>query len=495
MSSLHTLADLRCDISRQQLDDPALDHLRAFALDRGFESHRRALFAGESVNAGQQPALYTALRSPKGDALMPPSVSAQVASSLSEMADSTQSLISGRWLGSSSKPIRDIVHIGTGGSYLGPALVCSALESYGLGRIRYHYVSNVDGANLAGVLAGIHPEQTLFLVVSKSFTTQETLMNMHSARTWMLERGICQNLDRHFIAITAHPQRARGSSVNFARILNLWSWVPGRFSVWSAASLIVAAHIGMNGFDEFLEGARRVDEHFLNAPVEDNLPLLLALIDLWNGNVLGLNSQALVAYSERLKLLPAYVQQLQMESNGKRVSRTGEVLNHSTSKVLWGGVGSTDQHSYFQFLHQGTEVAAVDFVLCLDERDSLPGHQDWLISACLAQSNVLEKGNQDTSLSPHQLLPGGRPSTLIVLPALTPKTLGQLLALFEHRIFCQSILWGNNSFDQFGVDQGKQVAERVHAAITQDQPVGDSAIDRLLAIYNERKAEFLERRS
>lgn len=486
-----SVADLSCDLSRQKLDDTILDQLLNLAQKKDFNRRRQALFSGEPVNeTEQQPALYTALRADYGQASAKPKVHNQIADGLAKMAKCVQLLISGCWLGASSKPIRNIVHIGIGGSCLGPELACSALAPYGLNRIHHYYVSNMDGADLANALDRVHPEQTLFVVVSKSFTTQEVLLNAHSARHWLLERGIPEKgLDRHFIAVTAQPQRARRSGIRFAEYLPLWDWVPGRFSIWSTVSLTLATHIGIEGFYDFLRGASQMDQHFLNAPMEDNLPLLLALVDFWNNNVLGINSQVLLPYSERLNLLPCYIQQLQMESNGKRVSRMGDTLNYSTSKVVWGGVGTTDQHSYFQFLHQGTEPVAVDFILDLSRaKDSLSVHQDWLVSACLAQSEILAKGSQDIALPPHQVLPGGRPSTITAFSDLTPAVLGQLLALFEHRIFCQAVLWDINPFDQFGVDQGKRAAERVYAAMAEGTATGDQVTDRFLAWYNQSKS-------
>ena len=492
VSCLRAVADLHVDISQQLLDDEALDELLGLAKKVGFEERRKALFDGDIVNeTEQQPALHMALRSAAEQNSFGAERVAAVHQTLAIMSTHVDALTQGRWLGATAKPIRTLVHIGIGGSHLGPKLMCQALQPYALGRIAIHYVDNIDSASLSSVLAQIDPEQTLFVVVSKSFTSQEVLANMHSARAWLLERGIpAAQCKRHFLAVTAHPERAQASGVDFADCLQLWEWVSGRFSLWSAVSLAVAVHIGMQGFVDFLSGARQIDQHFQVTPMADNLPLLLALTDIWNAHALNSTSHAIVPYSKRLELLPAYLQQLQMESNGKRVSRAGKPLRHRTSSVWWGGAGTNGQHSYYQFLHQGTEQTAMDFILCLSDQNCLPDHQDWLVSACLAQSTVLAKGNlvdspeeQDAGLDAHQWLPGNRPSNTIVLPALTPAVMGQLLALFEHRIFCQSVLWDINPFDQFGVERGKQITASVYTTIVSEQPAADAFIEKILSLY------------
>lgn len=492
VSCLREVADLHVDISQQLLDDEALGELLELAKKAGFDERRKALFDGDIVNeTEQQPALHMALRSAAEPNGFGTEQVAAVHQTLATMAAHVDTLTQGRWLGATAKPVRTLVHIGIGGSHLGPKFLCQALQPYTLGRIGIHYVDNVDGANLSSVLAQIDPEQTLFVVVSKSFTSQEVLANMYSARTWLLERGIpAAQCKRHFLAITAHPERAQASGVEFADCLQLWEWVSGRFSLWSAVSLTVAVHIGMQSFVDFLSGARQMDQHFQTTPMADNLPLLLALTDIWNAHALNSTSHVILPYSARLELLPTYLQQLQMESNGKRVSRTGQPLQHHTSGVLWGSAGTSGQHSYYQFLHQGTGQTAMDFILCLSDQSCLSGHQDWLVSACLAQSTVLAKGDlhdstegRDASLDAHQWLPGNSPSNTIVLPALTPAVMGQLLALFEHRIFCQSVLWDVNPFDQFGVERGKQLTAGVHAAIVAEESVADTFIEKILSLY------------
>lgn len=490
------IADLCVDLSRQLLDDQALKELLQLAARMGFDSRRQTLWRempGQKT-ASDAP-LYMALRAPATDNSWPDADQTQ--QTLTEMFGLAERLIQGDWAGSTGKPIRDLVHLGIGGSHLGPELVCRALRAQGLQRIRVHYVANVDGVALKDVLAEVHPEQTLFFVASKSFTTKEVLVNMGSARSWLLERGISlSGLSQHFLATTAHPERAHALGILPEHCLRLTDWTVGRFSIWSGVGLSLAVHLGVAGFREFLAGARLVDEHFYTMPMADNLPLLLALVDLWNSNVLELASQVILPYTQRLVLLPAYLQQLQMESSGKRVSRNGQVLSHRTSPVLWGGVGTNGQHAYHQLLHQGTESFAADFILCLDGQSGFKHHQDWLVSACLGQAEAFARGEgafvpqteEEAVLPPaaHKALPGNKPSTMILLSSLTPSSMGQLLALFEHRIFCQSILWDINAFDQFGVEHGKRLANHIYTAITQHEETGEETTDRLLSLYRQR---------
>lgn len=497
LGTIFTAADIRVDLSRQLLDDLALSELLQYAGRMEFAERRRALFAGAPVNHTEhRPALHMALRAERKNTAFAPQQLNAVHGALDQVAHCVQLLLQGRWCGASGKPIRDLVHIGMGGSHLGVKLACHALQPYALGSINTHHVADVDGAALADVLARVQPEQTLFVFASKSFTTTEVLVNLGSVRSWLLERGIGSGLAAHLLAVTAHPERAEAHGIAPDRCLPIWDWVTGRFSLWSAIGLPVAAQLGMPGFLDLLAGARRMDEHFMAAPMADNLPLLLALVDLWNNNVLGMASHAVLPYSQRLALLPAYVQQLHMESNGKRISRAGVPVRHRTAQVLWGGVGVEGQHSYYQYLHQGTERAAIDFILCFNGAESLPEHQHWLVSSCLGQAEAFACGGKPTRVKPidaglaiHRELPGNRPSTMIMLPALTPNTLGQLLALFEHRVFCQSVLWDVNPFDQFGVERGKQVADRIHAAILKRSNTGEQTTDRLLELYHNAQGK------
>lgn len=500
LDTIFAAADIQVDLSRQLLDDQALSELLQYADRMKFAERRRALFVGDLVNQTEQrPALHMALRADRKNKVFALQQLNAVHSTLDRMSHFVGLLLQGRWRGASGKPIRDLVHIGIGGSHLGVKLACRALQPYGLGRITTHHVADVDGAALADVLAQVQPEQTLFVFASKSFTTREVLVNLGSVRSWLLERGIAgSGLAEHLLAVTAHPERAETHGIAPDKCLPVWDWVTGRFSLWSAIGLPVAVQLGMPGFLDLLAGARRMDEHFMAAPMADNLPLLLALVDLWNNNVLGMASHAVLPYSQRLALLPAYLQQLHMESNGKHISRAGLPVRHRTAQVLWGGAGVDGQHSYYQYLHQGTERAAIDFILCLGGGGSLPEHQHWLVSSCLGQAEAFAHGGKqqaakpgDEGLAIHRELQGNRPSTMIMLPVLTPHTLGQLLALFEHRVFCQSVLWDVNPFDQFGVEQGKQVAGRIHAAILKQNNTGEQTTDRLLELYRHAQDKHL----
>lgn len=497
VSPLRSVADISVDISRQWLDDAALSELLNFAEKSGFAAWRQALLAGEPVNQSEKSAaLHMALRATDDSSLFStyqPGVQAVWA----QMASWVERLHSGRQLGATGQSIRHLVHIGIGGSHLGPELACRALNQFAAGRTQVHYVANMDASALSDVLRSLPPEQTLFVLASKSFRTREVLVNLHSVRSWLLERGIPEDEFRqHLVAVTAHPERAQEEGIASNHCLSMPEWVGGRYSLWSAVGLSVAVHLGMEPFMSLLRGAHQVDCHFFEAPPEQNVPLLLALIDLWNGNVLGLSSQAVIPYCQRLDLLAPYLQQLQMESNGKSVSRSGEPLMHRTSSVLWGGVGTNSQHAYHQLLHQGTETVAVDFLmLCNADSQTLFDHQQWLVSACLGQAQALACGNAQSlqdgaaeSQDLQRLLPGGKPSSVFVLPDLTPSTLGQLLALFEHRVFCQSILWQNNPFDQFGVEHGKHLADAIYHA-TDDAAVDDKTTSRLLKLYLKHRGD------
>lgn len=492
--TLLTAADIKADISRQLLDDEALADLINLAERRGFHDQRRALYTEEHLNFTEgRAALHTVLRAAPEDKHFSSRQLSEVQQTLAKLSHFTEMLLRGDLSGATGKPIRDLVHIGIGGSYLGSKMTCQALAPYALHRVRNHYVANMDGAALAAVLAKISPDQTLFTLASKSFTTREVLVNMRSAQSWLLERGIPESgLMQHFIALTAHPERAAESGITEDRCFLLWDWVVGRFSIWSAIGLPLAVQLGMQGFQEFLGGARQIDTHFRVAEPASNLPLLLALTDIWNTNALNLNSYAVLPYSQFLELLPAWLQQLQMESNGKRRCRSGDIASYRTSPVLWGGAGTNGEHSYHQFLHQSTERTFVDFILPQNNNHSLPDHQDWLVSACLAQAETLAEGDnlgaiqgRGEDMPAHRELPGNRPGNMIMLPDLTPRVLGQLLALFEHRVFCQGMLWDINPFDQFGVERGKVMATRLHDAITQQRCVGNEVTDRYLALYQE----------
>jgi len=463
------LPELEVDLSRQRLDEDTIDSLHILAEQSGFKKQRQALFTGAPINNTEgRPALHMALRQGvaenltwKGQRIVP-----EVRKVLTQMEDFVTKLHTGRWYGHTGKPIREVVHIGIGGSHLGPMMVCRALQDYGTGRIFPRFVANIDSCALSDVIAGLNPDETLFFIASKSFTTREMLLNASTARAWLLERGVpLELLGRHFIAATAYPERAVEFGVPPAHSLRVWDWVGGRFSLWSAIGLCIAVQIGMPGFRRLLAGAQQADHHFQHAPITANIPLILALLDIWNFNFLQLNSHIILPYSERLSLLPDYIQQLQMESNGKHVTVTGERTSWRTSPVVWGGVGSSSQHSFHQLLHQGHERIAIDFILPLKEQGGYREHHDWLVSFCLAQGATLMHGHNSQSgadRSVHRQTLGNQVSTQILLSQLTPFSLGKLMALYEHKMFCQGLLWNINPFDQFGVELGKVLGNDIY---------------------------------
>lgn len=466
-------AGLLLDLSRQRLDRNVLDALLDLARAQGFRERREALLTGQPINETEGRAvLHTALRAP---AERRPGPARAVEPVMKRLAETTAAIREGRWRGATGKPITDVVHIGIGGSHLGPELVVQALLPRGPSTPRIHFVANLDANALVSVLDRVSPEQTLFVVVSKSFSTLETRVNAASARSWFLERMTdTEAIAQHFLAVSSNPEAAAAFGIPEQNRFELWDWVGGRFSVWSAVGAPILLGLGEETFDELLAGAHAMDEHFANAPDEENLPLLLALTGIWNYNFLGVTNHAILPYSERLTLLPAYLQQLMMESNGKRVHLDGSRASHHTMPIVWGGVGTNGQHAFHQLLHQGTRSFTADFILCGRDDCDLPEHHRWLLANALAQAQAMLRG--DDNPDPHREVPGNHATTTIVLPALTPATLGALLALYEHAVFCQGVAWQINSFDQWGVELGKRLALPIREqldgspTLTQDAP-------------------------
>ena len=465
------------DFSKQRLSRKALAELLRLAQERQWRERVADLFQGAPVNSSEgRAALHSALRAPP--ARQPPAIGAEVAANLERLKRFAAELAEGRRTGCSGKAFAQVVHIGIGGSELGPRLAVEALQPASRG-LPVRFVANVDGHALAQALDGLDPETTLFIVVSKSFATLETRLNAQSARRWFLERTRCpEALARHFIAVTANAQAAADFGLPRQSVFPIWDWVGGRFSLWSAAGLSIALALGGEAFDALLAGAHAMDRHFQEAPAAANAPLLAALIGVWNGNFLGATSQAVLPYDERLRLLPDYLQQLETESNGKRVRRDGSPLEIHSTPILWGGVGSTGQHAFHQWLHQGTHGCAVDFILTGAAEHGLPEHHRWLLANGLSQAKALAFGAEHAD--PHRAVPGNRPSTTIVLDRLDPARLGALLAFYEHRTFCQGLIWGLNSFDQWGVELGKQLAEtlfeQLGGAAAEDQDASTRAL-------------------
>lgn len=465
-------AGLFLDYSKNFIDSTTLGLLTDFARACGMEARRDAMFCGEPVNLTEhRPALHTLLRAPAGIpfVLEGENLSDQVRQVLSRMQALAEQVRSGQWKGYTGKTITDVVNIGIGGSDLGPAMACAALRPFASPNLRSHFLSNVDGHATDATLASLSPETTLFIIASKSFTTQETLINAHAARDWFLARGKPADLPRHFVAVSTNAQAVAAFGIDPQNMLPFWDWVGGRYSVWSAIGLSVAITVGMDNFRAFLSGAHALDRHFQTTPLERNLPVILALTGWWYRVFFGSGSQLIAPYHEDLRLFPAYLQQLEMESNGKSVDLDGLPVTTRTAPVIWGSTGTNGQHAYFQMLHQGTDIVPVDFITALKPAHPRVGQHKVLLANCFAQAEALMLGQQEDEREGHQgqplaafkVLPGNRPSNMLLIDQLTPQTLGALLALYEHKTFVQGVLWNVNSFDQWGVERGKILASRM----------------------------------
>jgi glucose-6-phosphate isomerase len=444
----HMLADL----SKNRIDLFAQELLLDLARQTQLTQHRNALFAGDRINhTEQRSVMHWLLRTPPGFAVAP-----HLQADLAQVHDTLNAMLAYAEKVRADAAITDVVNIGIGGSDLGPQMAVLALDDFvGPGK-RMHFVSNVDGHELAAVLRRLDPGRTLFLVASKTFTTIETMTNARSAKRWFESQG-GTDIGRHFVALTTNVAAAKEFGIDTT--FGFWDWVGGRYSMWSAIGLPIAIAIGAQGFREFLGGAHAMDEHFRTAPLEKNLPVRLGLLDLWYRNFHGFTSRSIAPYHSALRRLPAYLQQLEMESNGKRVDVAGQPLPFGTSPVLWGESGTNGQHAYFQMLHQGTDVVPLEFVAVKKPHHDLPGHHSQLLANVLAQAQALMQGKADPG--GHKHFVGNRPSTFLLLDELTPASLGALVALQEHRVFVSGALWGINSFDQWGVELGKVLAKDI----------------------------------
>jgi glucose-6-phosphate isomerase len=496
-------ADLFLDYSKNRVDGRTLELLVALARERGVEPQRDAMFAGEKINLTENRAvLHTALRAPRDAQLVVDGqdVIADVHAVLARIRAFSDAVRSGAWVGHTGKPVTDIVNIGIGGSDLGPKMVCLALRPYAHPRLGVHFVSNVDGHDIDATLATLDPETTLFIVASKTFTTAETMMNAQTARKWFLGQAPAEALSQHFVAVSTNLDAIKDFGIDPANMFPFWDWVGGRYSVWSAVGLPIALSVGFGYFSDFLAGAHAMDQHFRSAPLEQNMPALLALTGFWNRQFIGCASVSIAPYHQDLNRFPAYLQQLEMESNGKRVTRGGEPVDTPTCPVVWGDCGTNGQHAYFQLLHQGTDVTPIDFIAALRPAHELHHHHAALLANCFAQSEAFMKGKtidevrrdlreqglapaEVERLAPHKTFPGNRPSNTIVMDYLTPSTLGALIALYEHKTFVQGVLWDVNSFDQWGVELGKVLARKIEAELTGEvQPAQhDSSTNGLIA--------------
>ena len=499
-------AGLLLDYSKNRLSKKTIALLCDLARERGVEAQRDAMFAGVKINSTEKRAvLHTALRAPKGQALVVDGqdVNADVHAVLAQVKAFAERVRSGEWKGHAGHAITDIVNIGIGGSDLGPEMVCRALRGSAHARLNLHFVANVDGHDLDAVLAKVDRDTTLFIVASKTFTTAETMLNAGSARTWFLKGAKEADLPKHFVAVSTNARAVAAFGIDTANMFPFWDWVGGRYSIWSAIGLPVALAVGGAGFEEFLAGAHAMDEHFKTAPLEQNMPALLGLIGVWYRNFFGSSSISIAPYHQDLAQFADYLQQLEMESNGKRVTKGGAAVDYATCPAVWGNVGTNGQHAYFQLLHQGTDVIPVDFIAALEAGHALPGHQAALLANCFAQSEAFMRGKNEaearadlqaaklldadiTALLPHKVFPGNRPSNTILLDKLTPATLGALIALYEHKVFVQGIVWDLNSFDQWGVELGKVLAKTIEQELTgKIEGAHDSSTAGLIALAKQ----------
>ena len=482
------IAGCHFDLSRQRLDQEALKELANLANQANFDRLKEALFAGDKVNLSEDRAvLHMALRD--GAPHIDPALIEDVKTVRNKLYTCAESIRSGTWRGYTNKPIRNVVHIGIGGSHLGPELITEALNEFATTGIQIHFVANIDGYDLSHALKHLDPETTLFIVASKSFSTLETLENGRSARSWFLERTCNTDaIAKHFVGITNNIEAAVEFGLSEENLFPMWDWVGGRYSLWSAMGLPAVIAVGSENFDRLLEGAAEVDDHFAASAANDNLPLTFALAGIWNYNVLNCQSLAVLSYDQRLRLLPDYLQQLEMESNGKSVDRHGKPIPYSTMPILWGGCGTNGQHAYHQLLHQGTAAFAADIIMVADDDLNLPTHRNWLNANALAQAQAMADGFEpESAQEEHKAVAGKRPVSMVLLDKLGPKQLGALLAVYEHKVFCQGALWNINSFDQWGVELGKKLAGPIYESLSATgakRPV-NSATDQLITRLQE----------
>ncbi len=500
------------DYSKNRVTDETLDLLFQLARELDLEGWIRRMFAGDELNNTEhRPVLHTALRNRSnrpvfvdGEDVMP-----AVNEVLERMGHFANSVRTGEWRGYTGKRITDVVNIGIGGSNLGPLMVSEALAHYHLPDLRVHFVSNVDGTHLAETLKPLDPKRTLFIVASKTFTTQETLANARAARDWCLRKlKDDEAVAQHFVAVSTNTEEVKAFGIDPAHMFEFWDWVGGRYSLWSAIGLPIAMAIGMRRFYELLEGAHEMDEHFLNADLSENMPAILGLLGVWYHNFGGVRTHAILPYDQYLRDLPPYLQQADMESNGKGVARDGRKVDYTTGPVVWGSAGTDGQHAFYQLIHQGTQLITSDFIAPIRSHNELGDQHRILLANFFAQTEALMKGRTELearaelqaeglspeaidALAPHKVFPGNRPTNSILIDRLTPRRLGSLIAAYEHKIFVQGIIWQLNSFDQWGVELGKQLAGVILTELEGELSPGlhDGSTSNLIAYFREQRGE------
>lgn len=511
-----TGADLFLDYSKNLLTSETRDLLIDLAMESHLPDAIQAMFNGDKINATEnRAAMHFALRNPAGWDLQVngQDIGAEVSRCLARMERCSSRIRAGDWRGFGGKPISTIVHIGIGGSYLGPRTVSQALKPYLSTDIHCHYLANVDGTHISDLLAGLDPQETLFIVVSKSFTTLETRLNATTARDWLLRSGIpAAGISCHFLAVTANAEAALQFGIEEDHLFPMWDWVGGRYSLWSAVGLPLCITLGADAFRQLLAGAHAMDIHFREADLDANLPVLLAILGIWYINFFSAETHVIIPYDHQLRALPEHLQQLEMESNGKSVTSSGEEVAVKTAPIIWGGEGTNGQHAFHQLLHQGTRFVTADFIISTRAQHKLQTHQDWLFANCLSQSQAMMVGKgkdqiikeltgggmsigEARRLAPHKVIVGNHPSNTIVMKQNTPQNIGALIALYEHKVFCQGIIWGINSFDQWGVELGKQLSDNIFAQLTGDASrtgIQDSSTTGLIAMYQKHKSSIKE---
>ncbi len=498
--------DILLDYSKNRITEKTLTLLFDLARQAELTTWINRMFTGEKINNTENRAvLHIALRNRKntpivvdGNDVMP-----QVNSVLSKMKHFSNLVRNGEWKGYSGKTITDVVNIGIGGSDLGPVMVTEALKHYAKENLHVHFVSNIDGTHIIETLKPLNPETTLFIIASKTFTTQETITNAKTAKSWFLETAKDETaVAKHFVALSTNSSEVAKFGIDTNNMFEFWDWVGGRYSLWSAIGLSIAIYIGMDNYEELLNGANEMDEHFHHTPIEINLPVILGLLGIWYNNFFAAQTHAILPYDQYLHRFPAYFQQGDMESNGKRVNKNGDIVDYSTGPIIWGEPGTNGQHAFYQLIHQGTKMIPADFIAPLETLNPSGDHHNILMSNFFAQTEALMKGkteeearnelqasglSDDTleQLLPHKTFAGNKPSNSIIVKKITPHTLGSLIALYEHKIFVQGIIWNINSFDQWGVELGKQLAKTIQPELSDDKTISnhDSSTNGLINYF------------
>ncbi len=503
------LGDLLFDFSKNRITDQTLSLLTDLCDECGVRAWTTRMFNGESINETEGRAvLHTALRNRSDSPVMVDGVDVMpgVRRVLAQMRGFTTAVREGSWVGHTGRAITDVVNIGIGGSDLGPVMVTEALRPYWKDGLRAHFVSNVDGTHLSEVLRQVQPETTLFIVASKTFTTQETITNAKSARAWLIdELGAEAAVARHFVALSTNRDAVVEFGIDPDNMFEFWDWVGGRYSLWSAIGLSIATVIGMDHFEELLAGGYEVDEHFRAAPLRENIPVIMALLGVWYHNFFGAPSHAVLPYDQYLHRFPAYLQQADMESNGKSASRDGAIIEgYTTGPIVWGEPGTNGQHAFYQLLHQGTHMVPCDFIVAARSQNPMGQHQDILVANCIAQAEAMMRGKtadearaeleaaglpeaRVAALVPHKTFAGNRPSNTFMFDKLTPRALGRLIALYEHKIFVQGVIWNIYSFDQWGVELGKQLAKVILPELSGAQGEHDGSTQQLIDYYRQHR--------